>query len=253
VGADFDGTVALVTGGASGIGRAAAEAFAQAGASVVVADIDQGLGEETVAGIRNGGGTAEFVATDVTGEAEVRAMVDVAVGTFGGLDFAFNNAGAIAVTRPVAEITDEDVDHVMGVNFRGVLLCMRHEIPRILERGGGAIVNTSSTAAVRGLAGWGVYAASKAAVLQLTRVAAAEYTPQGIRINAILPGPVDTPLFRVAADRVDGWMERAAAGTAVQRMGAPEEIGAAAVWLCSDAASFVTGLAMNVDGGALLR
>lgn len=249
----MDGKVAVVTGGASGIGRAGAEALAAAGASVVVADLDAELGEAAVAGIRAAGGTAEFVAVDVTDDALVRGMVDAAVRAYGGLDYAFNNAGAIAVTKPVHEITDEDVERVMGVNFVGTLLCMRHEVPRMLERGGGAIVNTSSTAAVRGNPGWGIYAASKAANLQLTRVAAAEYGERGIRVNAVLPGPIDTPLFRVEAERTPGWTERAAAGTAVRRMGMPEEVGAAVAWLCSDAASFVTGLAMHVDGGSVLR
>ncbi len=249
----MDGKVAVVTGGASGIGRAGAEALAGAGASVVVADLDVDLGAETVAAIRAAGGTAEFVAVDVTDDRLVRGMVDTAVRAYGGLDYAFNNAGAIAVTRPVHEITDEDVERVMGVNFVGALLCMRHEVPRMLERGGGVIVNTSSTAAVRGNPGWGVYAASKAANLQLTRVAAAEYGARGIRVNAVLPGPIDTPLFRVEADRTPGWTEKAAAATAVGRMGMPEEVGAAVAWLCSDAASFVTGLAMHVDGGSVLR
>jgi NAD(P)-dependent dehydrogenase (short-subunit alcohol dehydrogenase family) len=249
----MDGKVAVVTGGASGIGRAAVEALAERGASVVIGDVDARAGQETVAAVRDAGGTAEFIATDVTDEAQIRAMVDLAVERFGGLDYAFNNAGAIAVTKPVHEITDEDVQTVMGVNFVGTLLCMRHEIPRMLERGGGAIVNTSSTAAVRGNPGWGIYAASKAANLHLTRVAAAECGPQNIRVNAVLPGPIDTPLFRVEADRTPGWTEKAAGGTAVRRMGMPSEVGAAVAWLCSDEASFVTGLAMHVDGGSALR
>lgn len=250
---EMDGRVAVVTGGASGIGRAGAEALARAGASVMIADLNPELGRETVEAICEAGGTAEFVATDVTDDAAVRAMIDATVGAYGGLDFAFNNAGTIAVAKPVHEITDEDVDRVMGVNFFGTLLCMRHEVPRMLERGGGAIVNTSSAAAVRGNPGWGIYAASKAATLQLTRVAAVEYGEQGIRVNAVLPGPIDTPLFRVEADRTPGWTEKAAGGTALRRMGMPSEVGAAVAWLCSDQASFVTGLAMNVDGGSVLR
>jgi NAD(P)-dependent dehydrogenase (short-subunit alcohol dehydrogenase family) len=252
VGADLKDRVALVAGGASGIGQAGAHAFARAGARVMVADRDAELGEQTVAAIREEGGTAEFVRADVTKEDEVRAMVHATVEAFGGLDCAFNNAGAIAQTKPVAEITDEDVERVMGVNFHGVFHCLRHEIPVMLERGGGAIVNTSSTAAMRARGGWGVYCASKAAMLQLTRVAAADYSSRGIRVNAVLPGPIDTPLFQVEAARTPGWTELVAAGTAVKRMGKPEEVGAAAVWLCSDDASFVTGLAMNVDGGSLL-
>ncbi|MDQ2769032.1 MAG: SDR family oxidoreductase [Bacteroidota bacterium] len=246
--------IALVTGASSGIGVAVAKGLAAHGAKVVVnyAHDEKGA-NATVAAIEAAGGTAMFVRADVTQEDQVRGLVAAAEDTFGGLDFAFNNAGAIAETKPVHEITDEDVTRVMGVNFTGTLLCLRHEIPSMLKRGGGVIVNTSSTAAVRGNPGWGIYAASKAANLHLTRVAAAELGPQGIRVNAVLPGPIDTPLFRVEANRTPGWTERAAGATAVKRMGRPEEVGAAVAWLCSDEASFVTGLAMNVDGGSAMR
>lgn len=249
----MDGKVALVTGGASGIGWATVQKLAGMGARVVIADLDAELGRQALAEIRATGGTAEFARTDVTKDAQVRTMVDTAVAAYGGIDLAFNNAGTMGATKPIIEITDDDVDRVMGVNFRGTLLSMRHEIPRMLERGGGAIVNTSSTIAVHGKPGWGVYAASKAASLQLTRIAAAEYGPRGIRVNAVLPGPIDTPLFRLGADRVEFGAEQAAARTAVGRLGVPEDVAAAVAWLFSDEASFVTGLAMYVDGGSMLR
>ena len=243
------GAVAVVTGGSTGIGRAAALKFAEEGASVVVADVNVEEGEETVELIEETGGEAVFVETDVSEEADVGRMVDTAVETFGGLDFAFNNAGIEGETAPTSEQPMSNWNNVIDVNLKGVFNCMQAEIPVMLEHGGGAIVNTASIAGELGFRGLAPYVASKHAVVGLTKTAALEYSTEGVRVNAILPGVIDTPMVQRSAQADQEMMEQVQRATPMGRLGAPEEIGDAAVWLCSEEASFMTGESMVIDGG----
>ena len=243
------GAVAVVTGGSTGIGRAAALKFAEEGASVVVADVNVEEGEETVELIEETGGEAVFVETDVSEEADVGRMVDTAVETFGGLDFAFNNAGIEGETAPTSEQPMSNWNNVIDVNLKGVFNCMQAEIPVMLEHGGGAIVNTASIAGELGFRGLAPYVASKHAVVGLTKTAALEYSTEGVRVNAILPGVIDTPMVQRSAQADQEMMEQVQRATPMGRLGAPEEIGDAAVWLCSEEASFMTGESMTIDGG----
>lgn len=245
----LEGKIALITGGSSGIGRATALAFARRGGKVVIADVDIKGGEETVRMIKEMRGEALFVKTDVSKAAEVEAVINKAVKTYGRLDCAHNNAGIGTLgARPfTAECTEENWDRIISINLKGVWLCMKYEIPQMLKQGGGAIVNTSSVAGLVGLAGASTYAASKHGVIGLTKTAALEYAPKGIRINAVCPGLIHTPLIeRISSKGPD--FEKARLGP-IGRMGTPEEVAEAVVWLCSEAASFVTGHAMAVDGG----
>ena len=249
----LDTRVALVTGGGSGIGRASAVVFAREGARVVVTDVDEDGGQETVRIIEAAGGTARFVRADVSQAAEVAALVEQAVSTYGRLDCALNNAGIQGDIRQTAECSRENWDRIIATNLTGVWLCMKHEIPHMLSQGGGAIVNTSSNFGLVGSNGMPAYSASKHGVLGLTKTAALEYAKSGIRVNAVCPGPVQTPLVdKVLAAQPelgDQIIKAIEAREPVGRMGQPEEIAEAVVWLCSDAASFVTGTAMSVDGG----
>jgi NAD(P)-dependent dehydrogenase (short-subunit alcohol dehydrogenase family) len=245
----FAGKVAFVTGAASGIGRAAALAFARESARVVVADVSDHGNQETARMIEDLGGRAHAVRCDVTRAADVKAALDQAVETFGRLDVAFNNAGAEQDTKAAADITEEEWDRILAINVRGVFLCMKYEIPLMLQHGAGAIVNTSSGAGVIGFAGGAAYVAAKHAVVGLTKSAALDYAQANIRINAVCPGIIDTAMMqRVTGETTEG-RERVIAQEPVGRMGAPEEIAAAVLWLCSEAASFVVGHAMVVDGG----
>jgi NAD(P)-dependent dehydrogenase (short-subunit alcohol dehydrogenase family) len=247
--ASFAGKVVFVTGGASGIGRAAALAFAREGARVVVADVSDHGNQETARMIEDLGGGALAVRCDVTRAADVQAALDQAVVTFGRLDVAFNNAGVEQQTKPTADITEQEWDRITAINVRGVFLCMKYEIPLMLQHGGGAIVNTSSGAGVIGFAGAAAYVAAKHAVVGLTKSAALDYAQANIRINAVCPGIIDTAMMqRVTADTAEG-RDSVIAQEPVGRMGTPEEIAAAVVWLCSDAASFVIGHAIVIDGG----
>lgn len=247
----FEGKVVLVTGGASGIGRATCLAFASEGAKVVVDDIKADGGEETVSLIRNAGGEAIFVQADVSNAREVEAMVQQAVVTYGRLDCAFNNAGVGEPLRRVHKATEDNWDRVMATNLKGVYLCMKYEIPCMLKQGKGAIVNTSSLAGIKGLSGQAAYVASKHGVMGLTKAAALEYATSGIRINAVCPGVVNTPLIapnmkeKPQMEKVYVDMEP------IGRLGRPEEIAAAVLWLCSDEASFVVGACFPVDGGVV--
>ncbi|MEW6298922.1 MAG: SDR family oxidoreductase [Thermodesulfobacteriota bacterium] len=243
------GKVALITGGGSGIGRATAQIFAREGAKVVVADIVVAGGEETVQLIKAAGGEAVFVKADVARTTDVEAMVKKAVDTYGRLDCAFNNAGIEGVIRPTAEYGEEQWDRVLAVNLKGVWLCMKYEILQMLKQGGGAIVNTASVAGLVGLPGFSAYVAAKHGVNGLTRTAALEYAKSGIRVNAVCPGAIRTAMFERGVRDNPGLEEQIVAMEPVGRMAAPEEVGEAVVWLCSDAASFVTGLPMAVDGG----
>jgi NAD(P)-dependent dehydrogenase (short-subunit alcohol dehydrogenase family) len=250
---EFEGKVALVTGGGSGIGRGTALAFAREGAKVVIADRDVQRGEETISMIRDAGGTASFRRTDVSVAAEIEALVDYTMTTYGRLDLAFNNAGIEGDVKPLADQTESNFDAVMDINVKGVWLSMKYEIPRMLEQGGGAIVNSSSVAGVVGFPGIGIYAASKHAVIGLTKTAALEYSAQGIRINAVSPGAIDTEMIDRLADGMNVKKNDLTTFHPIGRIGRVEEVAEAVLWLCSDRASFVTGHSLIIDGGFTAR
>ncbi|MBB4862311.1 NAD(P)-dependent dehydrogenase (short-subunit alcohol dehydrogenase family) [Pseudomonas nitritireducens] len=246
----LSGQVALVTGAGNGIGRATAQAFAQQGVKVVVSDVDAKGGEATVELIRAAGGEATFIRCDVTRDAEVKALVDGTVAAYGRLDYAFNNAGIEIEKGKLADGEESEFDAIMGVNVKGVWLCMKHQIPVMLEQGGGAIVNTASVAGLGAAPKMSIYAASKHAVLGLTKSAAIEYAKKKIRVNAVCPAVIDTDMFRRAYEADPKKAEFAAAMHPVGRVGRVEEIAAAVLYLCSDNAGFTTGIALPVDGGA---
>lgn len=247
----FSGKVVLVTGGASGIGRASCLAFAERGATVAVADIDGVGGRSTVELIEEFGGTAGYFAVDVTDEIQVREMVKAVVDEYGGLHCAYNNAGVEGQRVRLHETTTEHWRKVMSINVDGIFFCMKYELAHMVEHGGGAIVNASSTFGLAGGAG-GPYPASKHAVVGLTKSVALDYAEDGIRVNSVHPGAIETPMIdRLRADPILG--EALASMHPMGRMGLPEEIAEAVVWLCSDAASFVTGHTMVIDGGNLAR
>jgi NAD(P)-dependent dehydrogenase (short-subunit alcohol dehydrogenase family) len=255
MGGRFEGKVALVTGAGSGIGKACAVAFAREGAKVVVSDVLSKGGEETARGIRETGGEARFVRCDVSRSTEVEALVEAAVRAFGHLECACNNAGIGGTQTPTAEYPEEIWSRVLAVNLTGVWLCMKYEIPRMLSGGrGGAIVNMSSILGTVGFENASAYVAAKHGIIGLTRTAALEYAAQGIRVNAVCPGFIKTPILEQAG-MVEG-SDRFKAVSAlhpVGRMGTPEEVAESVLWLCSDGASFVTGHALLVDGGYIAR
>jgi NAD(P)-dependent dehydrogenase (short-subunit alcohol dehydrogenase family) len=246
---EFEGKVALVTGAGSGIGRATAIAFARAGASVAVADRTPPGGDETVAMIEAEGGKAIVVWGDVAFDEQVEKLIADTVKAFGRLDFAFNNAGIEGPAAPVHDYAEDEFDRVIAVNLKGVYLGMKYQIPAMLANGGGVIINCSSVAGLVGFPGRSAYVASKHAVVGISKTAALDYAQSGIRVNAICPGVIDTPMV----DRALG--ESAEAEAVIRKMqplgrvGLPEEIASAVLWLCSDGAAFTTGQAIAVDGG----
>jgi NAD(P)-dependent dehydrogenase (short-subunit alcohol dehydrogenase family) len=246
---EFEGKVALITGGGSGIGRATALAFAREGAQVVIGNRNVKRGEETVSMIRDAGGTASFKRTDVLVAAEIEALVDHAVKTHGRLDLAFNNAGIEGDVAPLIDQTEASYDAVMGVNVKGVWLSMKYEIPRMLEHGGGAIVNCSSIAGLIGFPSMSIYIASKHAVIGLTKTAALEYSAKGIRINAVNPALIDTEMADRLASGLNAKKDDLGNLHPIGRNGRVEEVAEAVLWLCSGRSSFVTGHSLLVDGG----
>jgi NAD(P)-dependent dehydrogenase (short-subunit alcohol dehydrogenase family) len=245
----MNGKVAIVTGAGSGIGHATALAFVAEGASVVLADVDTERGDKTAAEIEGLGGNAIFVCTDVSRAEDVAAMVDRAVERFGRLDYAFNNAGIEGVPAPTADCTIENWNRTIGINLTGVFLCMRAEIPKMLAMGGGAIVNNSSVAGLVGFAGIPAYTASKHGIVGLTKTAALDYATKGIRVNAVCPGVIETEMITRFTHGDAGAVAQLRQSEPIGRLGTPEEIADAVIWLCSDRASFVTGQAIAVDGG----
>ena len=250
--AQFEDRVALVTGGGSGIGRASALLFARRGAKVVIADVDESGGGETVGLIERAGGEAIYVRTDVSSASDVENMVGQTVRHFGRVDFGFNNAADVQAhldaIGPTHEYPEDNWDRVIAVNLKGVWLSMKYEIRQMLEGGGGAIVNTASALGLVGVENLSGYVASKHGVVGLTRTAALEYARRGIRVNAVCPGYVHTPMIQSRLDDPES-QARLMAKEPIGRVGRPEEIAEAVIWLCSESASFVTGHAMAVDGG----
>ncbi len=244
----FAGKVIVITGGTSGIGRTTALAFAREGANVAVVGRREAEGEETVALIEKAGGKGLFVRADVSNEDEIAFVVTRTVEVFGGLNFAFNNAGMFLPPAPITEVSSEDIDRVLAVNVRGVALSMKHEIPAIMKSGGGGIVNTASFLGVRAFPGSAIYNASKSAVIGLSKSAAVEFAKEGVRVNVICPGVIDTPMNEEIRAEESGrhFLNEL---QPMKRTGRPEEVAGAVLYLCSPSSGFTTGATLSVDGG----
>jgi NAD(P)-dependent dehydrogenase (short-subunit alcohol dehydrogenase family) len=247
---ELEGLVAVVTGAGNGIGRATALAFAREGAKVVVSDVDGRAGEETVAQVRRAGGEARFAAADVSKEADVISLIEGTVKSYGRLDVAFNNAGISGTQAAVADLTEVQWAQVLAVNLTGVFLCMKHELLHMEKQGRGAIINNASILGTVGFAGAAAYTASKHGVLGLTKVAAIEYATKGIRVNAVCPGFIVTPMLENAGLLADSTVRKTLENMHAQkRMGNPSEVAEAVTFLASSRASFITGHPLLVDGG----
>jgi NAD(P)-dependent dehydrogenase (short-subunit alcohol dehydrogenase family) len=246
----LEGKVAVVTGGGSGIGRASALKLAAAGVAVCVSDINLENGNETAQMIEEAGGNAIFKECNVAQDASVKAMVDAALETFGGLDIGVNNAGVGGMMAPTDQINEAAFDLVMDVNVKGVWLCMKYEIPAILARGGGSIINVASLAGLVGFRANAAYAASKHAVIGLTKSAALEYARKGLRVNAVCPGFTETPMVQEMLNDVPTLGDVVQRSSPMRRLGRVEEIADAILYLASDGSSFINGHAMALDGGA---
>jgi NAD(P)-dependent dehydrogenase (short-subunit alcohol dehydrogenase family) len=244
---DFLGKVALVTGGAAGIGRASAELFAQHGAKVVIGDVDP-AGAETVETIKREGGEAVFVKADVSDEGDVKNLISTAVETYGGLHCAFNNAGVLPPTVPLVEMDESTFDKTLAIDLKGIFLCMKHEVAHMLQHGGGAIVNNASIAGLIAEPGISAYIAAKHGVIGLSKAAAVEYANQGIRINALAPGLVNTAMTKAWFDDPN-MSTYFLANTPIGRVSQPAEMAGMVLFLCSDYASFAVGQTFVIDGG----
>lgn len=245
----LQGRVITITGATGGIGSATAKLCAARGAAVIIADLHDDTGASLAAEIEQSGGTARFIRADVTNERDVEAMVEFAMTSFGKLNGAFNNAGIGDSNAPLVELTSLSWQKHLDINMTGLFLCMKHQVPRMLAAGGGAILNTASTAGVTGIATAAHYVASKHGAVGLSRAAAVDYAAQGIRVNALLPGSTETPMVLAAFERSSELRDFIVRGHPIGRLGKPFEIAETAAWLLSDAASFVTGAAIAVDGG----
>jgi NAD(P)-dependent dehydrogenase (short-subunit alcohol dehydrogenase family) len=250
---DFQGQVALVTGASSGMGLATAQAFAEARASVVLADINEEALHSATESLTAGGYRALGVVCDVTDEDQVAALLERTVAAYGRLDMAFNNAGIMIPPSDAAEEPAANFDRVNAINLRGVWACMKHELRQMRKQGSGAIVNCSSLGGLVGLPGRASYHASKHGLLGLTKSAALEYAPRGVRINAVCPGTIDTPMVSDMLAKGELDMAEAVSNQPIGRLGTPDEIAAAVLWLCSPGSSFVVGVALPIDGGYTAR
>jgi len=249
----LENKIALITGGSSGIGRAAARLFAGEGAKVVIADINEEGGEAAVEDIRRDGGHASFVPTDVSKPADVEALIARTVERHGRLDCAYNNAGILGEIVPLVDHSEEAWDRTLDTNLKGTWLCMKQEIRQMLKQGGGVIVNTTATAAIKGSPNRSAYAASKAGVIAISKSAAMEYAEHGLRINVICPSHTRSPMLTQFFELRPELEAAFIASAPMARIAAPEEVAEGALWLCSDASSFVTGHVLAVEGGYLTR
>lgn len=248
----FTGKVAIVTGGSSGMGRAAALAFAREGANVVVADTNVQDGEETVRRFKDSGAEALFVPADVSQATAVEALVNTTIATYGRLDYAFNNAGINEEHGPLTDCTEAEWDRIISINLKGIWLCMKYEIPQMLKLGRGVIVNTASVVGLTGGRGFPAYVASKHGIIGLTKAAALDYGKQGIRVNAVCPGTIYTSMYERRVGNDPKTTARIISEIPLQRLGQPQDIAEAVIWLCSEGASFVTGHSLVVDGGDIV-